>query len=155
MGERNKMGTVKTAMITPFEETIYKERVVEAEIVVHGTREKPNPAKKYTREDLDKEFLKEHTIGKSKYEQMVKSLQRQIESLTRVLGVADRAFGLAVAVVTNVLKEGYWKKTYKKKKEGFIHACFEKKKKIDSNIMKQYIREINELCGVNLMGDKL
>lgn len=86
---------------------------------------------------------------------MVKSLQRQIESLTRVLGVADRAFGLAVAVVTNVLREGYWKKTYKKKKEGFIHACFEKKKKIDSNIMKQYIREINELCGVNLMGDKL
>ena len=162
--------------------------------------EKPDPAKKYTREDLDKEFLKGHTIGKSEYEQMVKSLQRQIESLTRVTGaagraltreqirklpkeqqavakgfnnsllsqqqinkikrettekVADRAFGLAVAVVTNVLKEDYWKKTYKKKMEGFIHACLEKKKKIDSNIMKQYIQEINELCGVDLMGDKL
>lgn len=38
--------------------------------------EKPDPAKKYTREDLDKEFLKGHTIGKSEYEQMVKSLQR-------------------------------------------------------------------------------
>ena len=162
--------------------------------------EKPDPAKKYTREDLDKEFLKGHTIGKSEYEQMVKSLQRQIESLTRVKGaagraltreqirklpkeqqavakgfnnsllsqqqinkikrettekVADRAFGLAVAVVTNVLKEDYWKKTYKKKMEGFIHACLETKKKIDSNIMKQYIQEINELCGVDLMGDKL
>ena len=162
--------------------------------------EKPDPAKKYTREDLDKEFLKGHTIGKSEYEQMVKSLQRQIESLTKAQGaagrtltreqirklskeqqavargfnnsllsqqqinkikrettekVADRAFGLAVAVVTNVLKEDYWQKTYKKKMEGFIHACLEKKKKIDSNTMNQYIREINELCGVDLMGDKL
>lgn len=50
------MGTVKTAMITPFEETIYKERVVEAEIIVHGTREKQIRQRNIQEKTLIKNF---------------------------------------------------------------------------------------------------
>lgn len=41
------MEKTKTATIIPFEEAAYKEHVVEAEIVVHGSREKPYYEIKY------------------------------------------------------------------------------------------------------------
>lgn len=41
------MNKAKTATIIPFEEVTYKEHVVEAEIVVHGSREEPYYEVKY------------------------------------------------------------------------------------------------------------
>lgn len=59
---KKKMEKTKTATIIPFEEAAYKEHVVEAEIVVHGSQEKPYYEIKYR-----KAGEADYSIGYSSY----------------------------------------------------------------------------------------
>lgn len=56
------MEKAKTATIIPFEEAAYKEHVVETEIVVHGSQEKPYYEIKYR-----KAGEADYSIGYSSY----------------------------------------------------------------------------------------